>query len=62
MTTAKVSREFIRRLVRAYEQDLIQLINTTSDHPGGDWATEHLMLCEDIREMTFDPFLQHIEF
>ena len=62
MTTAKVSREFIRRLVRAYEQDLIQLINTTPDHPGADWATEHLMLCEDIREMTFDPFLQHIEF
>jgi len=52
----------MRRLVRAYEQDLIQLINTTPDHPGGDWATEHLMFCEDIREMTFDPFLQHIEF
>ena len=62
MTTTKVSREFIRRLVRAYEQDLIQLINTTPDHPGADLATEHLMLCEDIREMTFDPFLQHIEF
>jgi len=58
----KVSREFMRRLVRAYEQDLIQLINTTPDHPGGDWATKHLMLCEDIRDMTFDPFLQHIEF
>jgi len=58
----KVSREFIRRLVRAYEQDLIELINTTPEHPGGDWAAKDLMLCEDIREMSFDPFLQHIEF
>ena len=62
MTTVKVSREFMRRLLRAYEQDLIQLINTTPDHPGGDLATKDLMTVEDIREMTFDPFLQHIEF
>ena len=62
MPTMKLSREFVRRLVRAYDQDLIQLINTTPEHPGGDWATKDLMLCEDIREMSFDPFLQHIEF
>ena len=58
----KVSREFMRRLVRAYEESLIEIINTVPEELQQDQWTEDLMRVQDIREMTYDPFLQHIEF
>ena len=58
----KVTREFVRRLVRAYEESLIEIINNVPEELQQDQWTEDLMRVQDIREMTYDPFLQHIEF
>ena len=49
-------------MIRAYEQDLLQLVNETPDHPGGDWAMEHLSMLEDLRTKTFSKFDQTISF
>jgi len=35
-TEIALDRNFMRRMIRAYEQDLLQLVNETPDHPGGD--------------------------
>ena len=58
----KLSREFMRRLVRAYEESLTEIINNVPEELQQDQWTEDLMRVQDIREMTYDPFLQHIEF
>ena len=52
----------MRRMIRAYEQDLMQLVADTPDHPGGDWAAEHLTMLEDLRAKTFSSFEQTITF
>jgi len=52
----------MRRMIRAYEQDLMQLVADTPDHPGGDWAVEHLTMLEDLRGKTFSSFEQTITF
>jgi hypothetical protein len=36
----------MRRMIRAYEQDLLQLLNETPNHPGGDWAKNDLTTLE----------------
>lgn len=57
-----LDREFMRRMIRAYEQDLLQLINQTPDHPGGDWAHEHLSILNKLRSATFSSFTQTVTF
>jgi hypothetical protein len=57
-----IERDFMRRMVRAYEQDLMQLVAETPDHPGGDWANEHLTILENLRDRTFSKFEQTITF
>ena len=52
----------MRRLVRAYEESLTEIINNVPEELQQDQWTEDLMRVQDIREMTYDPFLQHIEF
>jgi len=61
-TETKVDRDFVRRMIRAYEQDLLRLINETPEHPGGDWANEHLRMIEQIRSQTFSKFDQTLRF
>jgi hypothetical protein len=61
-TETVLDREFMRRMIRAYEQDLLQLVNETPDHPGGDWATEHLQTLELLRQQTFSKLKQSITF
>jgi hypothetical protein len=61
-TRTQLSRDFMRRMIRAYEQDLMQLVAETPDHPGGDWAVEHLTMLEDLRAKTFSSFEQTITF
>jgi len=58
----QLDREFMRRMIRAYEQDLLQLVNETPDHPGGDWAREHLAKLEELRGLTFSSFTQTVTF
>ena len=58
----KLDRQFMRRMIRAYEQDLLQLISETPDHPGGDWAHEHLAKLEELRSQTFNPLAQTVSF
>jgi len=53
ITNFNAQRDFMRRMIRAYEQDLIQLINQTPDHPGGDWAKDDLATLEYLRSKTF---------
>ena len=57
-----IERDFMRRMIRAYEQDLMQLVSETPDHPGGDWANEHLTILENLRDRTFSKFEQTITF
>ena len=61
-TNTKLDREFMRKMIRAYEQDLLQLLNETPDHPGGDWAQDHLATLEQLRGLTFNSFEQTITF
>ena len=61
-SNTQLDREFMRRMIRAYEQDLLQLVSETPDHPGGDWAVEHLTMLEDLRSKTFSSFEQTITF
>ena len=61
-TEIALDRNFMRRMIRAYEQDLLQLVNETPDHPGGDWAQEHLQMLELLRQQTFSPLKQSVTF
>jgi hypothetical protein len=61
-TETLLDRDFMRRMICAYEQDLLQLVNETPDHPGGDWAQEHLQMLELLRQQTFSPLKQSITF
>ena len=61
-TETKVDRDFMRRMIRAYQQDLLKLVNETSEHPGGDWAQEDLQLIEYLQSKTFSRFNQTIKF
>ena len=61
-TETKVDRDFMRRMIRAYQQDLLQLINKTPEHPGGDWAKDDLMVIEYLQSKTFSRFNQTIKF
>lgn len=58
----KVDRDFMRRMIRAYQQDLLQLINQTPEHPGGDWAKDDLMMIEYLQSKTFSRVNQSIKF
>jgi len=62
ITNFNADRDFMRRMIRAYEQDLLQLINETPDHPGGDWAKDHLATLEYLRGKTFSDRTQTITF
>ena len=62
ITNYNAQRDFMRRMIRAYEQDLIQLINQTPDHPGGDWAKDDLSQLEYLRTKTFSTDTQTITF
>jgi hypothetical protein len=61
-TNTKLDRDFMRRMIRAYEQDLLQLVAQSPEHPGGDWAQDHLHIIEQIRQQTFSQFVQTITF
>ena len=61
-TQTELDRDFMRRMIRAYEQDLLQLLNETPDHPGGDWAQDHLVKLENLRSATFSSFKQTVTF
>lgn len=52
----------MRRMIRAYEQDLMQLVAETPDHPGGDWAQHDLTTLENLRGKTYSSFEQTITF
>ena len=52
----------MRRMIRAYEQDLLQLVNQTPNHPGGDWAKDDLATLEQLRGNTFSSFEQTITY
>ena len=58
----KVNRDFMRRMIRAYQQDLLKLVGETTEHPGDDWAQEDLMLIEYLQSKTFSRFNQTIKF
>lgn len=58
----KLDRQFLRRMIRAYEQDLLQLVKETPDHPGGDWAQDDLATLEQLRGLTFSSFEQTITY
>lgn len=55
-------RDFMRRMIRAYEQDLMQLVAETPDHLGGDWAQRDLTTLENLRGKTYSSFEQTITF
>ena len=61
-TETKVDRDFMRRMIRAYQQDLLKLVNETPEHPGGDWAQDDLQLIEYLQSKTFSRFNQTIKF
>jgi hypothetical protein len=61
-SNTQLDRDFMRRMIRAYEQDLLQLVSETPDHPGGDWAREHLAKLEELRSQTFSPLAQTVSF
>jgi hypothetical protein len=61
-TETKVDRDFMRRMIRAYQQDLLKLVSETPEHPGGDWAQDDLMLIEYLQSKTFSRFNQTIKF
>jgi hypothetical protein len=61
-TQTTLDRDFMRRMIRAYEQDLLQLVNQTPDHPGGDWAHDHLNMLNKLRSATFSSFTQTVTF
>jgi hypothetical protein len=61
-SNTQLDRDFMRRMIRAYEQDLLQLVSETPDHPGGDWAREDLDKLEELRNQTFSPLAQTVSF
>jgi hypothetical protein len=57
-----VDREFMRRLIRAYEEDLLKLKSKSDKYPGGDWADDDLKQLTKLRDASFSKFTQTIHF
>ena len=62
MANKRVTREFIRRMAESYEERMTEVINNVPDCFQKEEWTEDLMLAQDLKEMTHDPFLNCIEF
>ena len=52
----------MRRMIRAYEQDLLSVLNAPEPHPDEHRIHKHLERLEELRRRTFDPFEQTITF
>lgn len=61
-TEILLDREFMRRMIRAYEQDLLQLVDEDNPHPNHAQIVDHLNILELLREFTFSPFQRSITF
>lgn len=61
-THTRLDREFMRRMIRAYEQDLLMLVDDEDPHPDDDRIRAHLQLLEELRAHTFSPFEHTVVF
>jgi LmbE family N-acetylglucosaminyl deacetylase len=61
-TEIALDREFMRRMIRAYEQDLLQLVDEDDPHPDHARIMEHLDILALLRSQTFSRFQQTITF
>jgi hypothetical protein len=59
-TELLLDREFMRRMIRAYEQDLLPVAD--KDHPDYARTVDHLNILELLRQQTFSPLKQSITF
>ena len=59
-TELLLDREFMRRMIRAYEQDLLTVAD--KDHPDYARTVDHLNILELLRQQTFSPLKQSIAF
>jgi hypothetical protein len=59
-TELLLDREFMRRMIRAYEQDLLAVED--QDHPDYARTVDHLNILELLRQQTFSPLKQSITF
>jgi hypothetical protein len=57
-----VDREFMRRLIRSYEQDLVKLKSESAEYPGKDWVDDDLKRLTRLRDASFSKFTQTIHF
>ena len=61
-TELLLDREFMRRMIRAYEQDLLMLVDHDDPHPDHAQIMDHLNILELLRQKTFSPLKQSITF
>lgn len=59
-TQIALDREFMRRMIRAYEQDLLAVAD--QEHPEYARTMDHLNILELLRQQTFSSFQQTIIF
>jgi hypothetical protein len=59
-TQIALDREFMRRMIRAYEQDLLTVADEA--HPDYARTMDHLNILELLRQQTFSSFQQSITF
>ena len=61
-SNTNLDRNLLRRMIRAYEQDLLQIVNGKDQHPNHAQIEADLRLLDELRVQTFSPLAQTITF
>ena len=61
-SNTNLDRNFMRRMIRSYEQDLLEIVRGESEHPNHAQIEADLRLLDELRGQTFSPLAQTITF
>jgi hypothetical protein len=61
-SNTQIDRNFMRRMIRSYEQDLLEIVRGECEHPNHAQIEADLRLLNELRSQTFNPLAQTVSF
>ncbi len=61
-SNTQIDRNFMRRMIRSYEQDLLEIVHGECEHPNHAQIEADLRLLNELRSQTFNPLAQTVSF
>jgi hypothetical protein len=61
-SNTQIDRNFMRRMIRSYEQDLLEIVRGECEHPNHAQIEADLRLLDKLRGQTFSPLAQTVSF